>query len=70
MARIEVAPRIKCDICGVMFAEDCHHGRAHVFAGFGDLREGRGRLVKAVDMCDACERKIVKFMERGIEPLM
>lgn len=63
MARIEVAPRIKCDVCGCMFAEDSHHARLLLFAGFGDLREGKGRLVTAPDLCDACERKVRKFIE-------
>lgn len=61
MARINVAPRVKCDRCGVMFAEDSHHARMHLFVGFGDLREASGRLVTALDLCDACERKVEKF---------
>lgn len=61
MARINVAPRVKCDRCGVMFAEDSHHARMHLFVGFGDLREARGRLVTALDLCDACARKVEKL---------
>ena len=64
MARIEVSPRIKCDRCGVVFAEDSHHGRMLLFAGFGDLREGKGRVAAAPDLCDACARKVQAFVEK------
>ena len=56
MARIEVTTRIQCDRCKCYLPEDSHHGRLLLFVGFGDLREGKGRLVTAPDLCDECSR--------------
>ena len=63
MARIEVMPRLRCDRCGCMFPEDVHHGRLMLFEGFGNLREAKGHIVTAPDLCDACSRKVRKFIE-------
>lgn len=63
MARIEVTTRIQCDRCKCYLPEDSHHGRLLLFEGFGDLREGKGHIVTAPDLCDACSRKVRKFIE-------
>ena len=67
MARIEVTTRIQCDRCKCYLPEDSHHARLLLFVGFGDLREGKGRLVTAPDLCDACSRKVRKFIENPDE---
>lgn len=71
MSRIEFAPRVQCDMCHETFAEDAHHGRLVLFDGFGDLsRKGNGRCTGARDLCDACKRRVVDYMDMGgVEPL-
>lgn len=62
MARIEVAVRIKCDRCGCVFHEETHHGRLILRHGFGDIREASKAVASCYDLCDACSRKVRKFL--------
>lgn len=58
MSRIEFVPKVRCDRCGEVFAEDVHHGKVAVWEGFGDLRPGKGHLATVRDLCDACLREV------------
>lgn len=69
MARISVMPRVRCDRCGCIFPEDVHHGRMLMDEGFGDLNPGHGHTCGVFDLCDACARKVRKFVERPPEIL-
>lgn len=67
MARISIPARIKCDRCKCVFTEDAHHGLAILRADYGELTPGHGRTTGVYDLCDACERKVRRFIERAPE---